>query len=249
MVLADIVLTGAQSAMEQRVEISLQQGTMVASADPAPQSVDVWQWRWKNKGDRDTNSHEITTVSGDRLTDLKSFAGKEVQARLKRGQKTFDSQFRLIPLEPTPEVKPPWPKTFALAALAGAIIATIALAFAARVWTRLRESTAQASTIEALPGQMAWPLLAIGWVVLAIGLWMVLVEWRVTFAYTQASPAATKSPDLVKVLDTLGKLKGATLVTLVGLVILLSPAWIAGSAAEGGSGGGSSDDAATTTAP
>jgi hypothetical protein len=237
--------------MARQVEVTSENGALVASAVPALTAAETWTWEWKHHGAADSSAQAVPAADDERFTNLADYAGKEVRTVLTDVNGTrLEARFVRVPAEPAADAKPPWPRDFAIGAGVAAALVLLLLALAARVWTRLRESTAQASTVEALPGQVTWPLLTLGAIVLALGLWMVAVEWRVTFAYTQAAPTGTKGPDMVKVVEALSKLKGATLVTLVGLVILVAPTWIAASAAgDGSDGGGGSDDAAVTTAP
>jgi len=234
----------------RQVDLQQQGDALIASVDPPAAATETWSWRAKTHGESDATAREIPGAVGDRFADLANYVGKEVQATFTdtTGQTHPSPWVRVQGKAPSDEERSPWPQNFAVAAGIVAVAVLVALGVAARVWTRLRDSTDQASTLEALPGQVAWPLLTIGAVVLALGLWMVVVEWRGTFAAAPTKPG-TKAADPVKVLELLSKLKGATLVSLVGLVILLAPAWIAGSAGGDGSGGGTSDDASTTTAP
>jgi hypothetical protein len=87
------------------------------------------------------------------------------------------------------------------------------------------------------------PLIVIGVIVIFVGLWMTLVEWRGRFAET--TPAAAdkglSGSDVGTVIDAVGKLRGATLAMVVGGLLLLGAAWI------GQAAGGSSTPAATPT--
>lgn len=245
--------------MEVTLKISRVDGetTAKASADPPPDSADVWVWQWKMHGTSADTAKEISDNTNDTLADPDQYAGKEIRAGLKQGSNAEPvwSEWEELPAEQKPgkteHAQLPWPRDFAggLAVIIGVV--TVVLGLAVRIGTRLRENTAQASTLEALPGQVTWPLLTIGWLVIATGIWMVVVEWRAGFL---ADPKKTPEPEtkdaaeqLAKLVTALGNLKGATLVTLVGLVLLIAPVWIATSAAQNSSGG--SDGASSTSPP
>jgi len=73
----------------------------------------------------------------------------------------------------------------------------------------------------------------IGLIVTFVGLAMVTIEWRGRFAPEKADAALAKGPaaDAATLIDSLGKLKGSTLVLIAGMVILVAAAWMTSSAA------------------
>lgn len=79
----------------------------------------------------------------------------------------------------------------------------------------------------ALASALAMPLTVVGVLIVAAGAWMAIVEWRGTFK----SPPSERGLDVGKVIEAVGKLKGAALLLVVGTILLLSSAWIAQSSA------------------
>jgi hypothetical protein len=76
---------------------------------------------------------------------------------------------------------------------------------------------------------IAVPALLLGALVVLVGLWMALVEWRSRF---QATTMAGNREELnvPAIVDAVGKLRGAALVMVVGALLILGSAWIAQSA-------------------
>jgi hypothetical protein len=86
---------------------------------------------------------------------------------------------------------------------------------------------------------LATPLILLGGFLVAVGLWMAIVEWHGRFKVAEtARPSsgiganAFSGEDVGKVVDAISKLQGAVLVMVVGAVLMLSAAWVAQSAAE-----------------
>jgi hypothetical protein len=84
---------------------------------------------------------------------------------------------------------------------------------------------------------MALPLTALGGLAVLTGLWMALVEWRGRFAERKAEPESAVvrkglgGEDAGKIIDAVGKLRGAALAMVVGAILLVAAAWVAQSAA------------------
>jgi hypothetical protein len=140
---------------------------------------------------------------------------------------------------PTPERPPDWNKWFAWGA--AAVVAVLAVLIFARPavsswqlgpgdWTN--EKTGQS----ALAASVMMPLLVLGGVVVLIGAWMAAVEWRGRFAPDDGSEVTSFAIDtdgIAKIIDAVGKLRGAVLVMVVGALLMLGAAWIAESAVSG----------------
>jgi hypothetical protein len=94
----------------------------------------------------------------------------------------------------------------------------------------------------AFAASLALPLSILGAVLLAVGTWMAVVEWRGRF---KPEPTVVWGGAEVKpgeIIDALGKLRGPALVLLTGAVLMLGAAWVAQSTAE-------EPPAPTTTTP
>ncbi len=86
------------------------------------------------------------------------------------------------------------------------------------------------------------PIAVVGVLTVLIGLWMTVTEWRGRFAGpTKAGQHRGAGEDATKLIEALGKLKGATLVLVSGVLILLCVAWMTSSTT------GSEPASATTT--
>lgn len=84
------------------------------------------------------------------------------------------------------------------------------------------------------------PVIVLGGLALAVGLFMAAVEWRGRFKEQEKarleSAVATSTAitdNLDKIIESIGKLQGATLVLIVGLLLLLGSVWGVASSAAG----------------
>jgi hypothetical protein len=82
---------------------------------------------------------------------------------------------------------------------------------------------------------MAIPITVLGGLAILTGLWMALVEWRGRFERKAAAAAGSgpvaKGIEPEKIIEVVGKLRGAALAMAVGAILLVAAAWIAQSAA------------------
>jgi hypothetical protein len=97
------------------------------------------------------------------------------------------------------------------------------------------------------------PTAILGGVVILVGLWMAVVEWRgrLTKPVDDDEPVARGLPsgdDVSKVITAVGALRGPALALVVGAILMLGTAWIAQSAA-GTAGPVASPEATQVTAP
>ncbi|HET8987464.1 MAG TPA: hypothetical protein VFN43_03045 [Humibacillus sp.] len=78
------------------------------------------------------------------------------------------------------------------------------------------------------------PVTVIGVAVTLFGVWMAMTEWRGRFA--EKPPKQTTGerdiPDVPKIIEAFGKLRGAALVLVSGIVILLGVAWMTSATAS-----------------
>ena len=76
------------------------------------------------------------------------------------------------------------------------------------------------------------PVTVVGVAVTLIGVWMAATEWRGRFAAKAEATQTREIPDPAKVIEALGKLRGAALVLVSGIVILLGVAWMTSATAS-----------------
>lgn len=88
------------------------------------------------------------------------------------------------------------------------------------------------------------PATIVGLVVIFVGLWMAVVEWRGRLRAGDATVAhaSLSAGDVKEIIAAVGSLRGAALVLVVGALLMLGTAWVAQSAA-----GTASPGAGTTT--
>jgi hypothetical protein len=100
-----------------------------------------------------------------------------------------------------------------------------------------------------LAASLSFPLVVFGGLLIAGGAWMAIVEWRGRFKKPEV---ATDAVDVGKVIEAIGKLRGAALLLVVGGLLLFGAAWIAQSAAKptpASTSTGTSGGTTTTTTP
>jgi hypothetical protein len=153
------------------------------------------------------------------------------------------SPTRRTPTPPTEQVKPAptpppvWDQTFAIAAAAALAVVALVLVLASRLLST--DLAAGASSNVPLDGRalvgnrVIGPVVVLGIVVSLAGVWMAMTEWRGRFAPRAEEPDTRGLPpvDVPKVIDAMGRLTGAALVLVTGIVILLAAAWMTSSTA------------------
>lgn len=78
------------------------------------------------------------------------------------------------------------------------------------------------------------PTMVVGTVVVLIGAWMAIVEWRGRLKKPSDTRIGTRSGgagEVKEIISAVGSLRGAALVIVVGAILMLGTAWIAQSAA------------------
>ena len=85
-----------------------------------------------------------------------------------------------------------------------------------------------------LAGAITVPVVVLGVITLLIGVWMAIVEWRGIFKAPQDTFTTLDDAgvDPGKIIEAIGKLKGAALAMVIGGLLLLGAAWVAQSAAQ-----------------
>lgn len=156
------------------------------------------------------------------------------------------------PTDPeTPHPPIPWNSVFAVVsagALLGLLFLFIWLGNLFNLTVSLGEDAAKADPRAALAARVIGPVLAIGAMLLLAGLWMVLLEWRGSFEASNAAAATqNKGPlDLVELTKVVAGLKGAQLIFVGGLVVILAVAWMVGATSDSG---GDTSAAPSSAAP
>jgi hypothetical protein len=133
----------------------------------------------------------------------------------------------------TPEAPPEFHLWFAiLTAIPAAIIGTVILLAPARTARDISESDLKGTDGDtALAASLAVPLTVLGGASVVLGAWMAMVEWRGRFKKKEPADRGFE-PDVGKIIEAIGKLRGAALVMVVGALLMLGGAWVAQSLAE-----------------
>jgi cytoskeletal protein RodZ len=80
--------------------------------------------------------------------------------------------------------------------------------------------------------QVIGPVTVVGVAVTLVGVWMAATEWRGRFAAPTEATDEREIADPTKIVEALGKLRGAALVLVSGVVILLGVAWMTSATAS-----------------
>jgi hypothetical protein len=162
----------------------------------------------------------------------------------------FSVDVAAAPVDPLPV----WHVWFAVAVAAAGVLLALGLVarmnllngmagFAEKDWSKFAANLKLAAF-------MALPLTIIGSLAVLVGLGMALVEWRGRFAEKPTGDKITVTgitgEDAAKVIEAVGKLRGAALSMVVGAIVLIASAWIAQSAA--GTAPGSAEPTSSTAA-
>ena len=76
------------------------------------------------------------------------------------------------------------------------------------------------------------PVTVVGVAVTLFGVWMAMTEWRGRFTEKPQTTVDREVPDPSRIIEALGKLRGAALVLVSGIVILLGVAWMTSATAS-----------------
>ncbi|WP_404390250.1 hypothetical protein [Humibacillus xanthopallidus] len=76
------------------------------------------------------------------------------------------------------------------------------------------------------------PVTVVGVAVTLFGVWMAMTEWRGRFTKAPTATGEREIPDPSRIIEALGKLRGAALVLVSGIVILLGVAWMTSATAS-----------------
>ena len=137
-----------------------------------------------------------------------------------------------MPAEP-PTV---WHKDFAISAAVVLGVLLVAFVVASQLFAdTLGLDAAQTAKLDgrALIGaRVIGPVTVVGVAVTLVGVWMAATEWRGRFAEKPATTGEREIPDPTKIIEALGKLRGASLVLVSGTLILLGVAWMTSATAS-----------------
>ena len=111
-----------------------------------------------------------------------------------------------------------------LGAIVGVVFLLAVLLLVARGWETLEGRLKVGMTI-------AVPVAVLGIVIVLAGLWMAVVEWRGRFAEKPAPKTRDFGVEPDKIIEAVGKLRGAALAMVVGAILIVASAWIAQAAA------------------
>ena len=84
-----------------------------------------------------------------------------------------------------------------------------------------------------LAARLIAPVSVLGVVLILVGAWMAVVEWRGGFADKHDAPPANEHkrtlgmPDIPAIIGAVGKLRGATLLIVIGALLMALSAWVA----------------------
>ncbi|MCW2996557.1 MAG: hypothetical protein JWN65_106 [Solirubrobacterales bacterium] len=146
-------------------------------------------------------------------------------------------------------------KTFAiLTAVVTAVVAAVVLwKPASAVWKVTKADwVADQGGDTALAASLGVPLVVMGGVLVALGAWMALVEWRGRFVdpeRARAGVTAAPTIDVPAMITAIGKLRGAALVMVVGALLMFGAAWVGQSSAGSPDTATAPATSAATTAP
>lgn len=239
-------------------------GKTVPLVATAGEPVKSWQWAQSDQGSAFTDISAATSSTFDLKVD--DYLGKTLRATAQFTSGGSDSGDLKIEKAPDtegaggdgndPPAEPPsvWHVKFAWISA----VVTIALFVAFILVTSLEEARLglDEAAYKKLDGRalvgaaVIGPIALVGVAVTLIGVWMVAVEWRGRFAPKAAGEVQAKGlPDIGTVVTALGKLKGATLVLLSGVTILLAVSWMTGSTAGAEPSSTPTGTETTTSAP
>lgn len=223
-------------------------------------------WQWASSSDKGSTFTDINGATTNTFElDVTAYSGKtlRVTATLASGGTETDS----VVVTPAPETEKPvgngagngppeppsiWHSTFAnVSGVVAAVLLVVLILMTDLDSVQLGLTDTSYAKLDgrALVGSaVIGPITLVGVVVTVVGVWMVAVEWRGRFVKT-AADARPKSAtaDLTQLLTALGKLRGATLVLLSGVAILLGVAFMTSSTV--GADPASSTSSPTSTTP
>lgn len=234
-----VKVTSDQASYTHGEEVKL-----TATVDPPQDGV---TWTWQRKGADPSAVWETLTEQANELSDAPEPGTWTYRATANHGGN--DVGFKDIEIEVkdagrTPpdgsqQTEEPVPLTFDMvfAVVVGLVVLGLLIAFVVGGSLFGLNATVGADAAKldprgALAAKVMGPMLALGALLLLAGLWMVIVEWRGTFATATASGAKERgAPSIPEIIKAMGALKGANLVFVGGLVIVLAVAWMVSSTA------------------
>jgi hypothetical protein len=136
----------------------------------------------------------------------------------------------------TPEALPSYNASFAIIAAIVLLLMGVAVLWRPMsvAWEITKDDWKGTDGDKALTATLSLPLIVVGGVLVLIGTWMAVVEWRGRFREPEPARVTTRglTVDLAKTIDAIAKLRGAALVLVIGAVLMLGAAWVAHSTAD-----------------
>ena len=166
------------------------------------------------------------------------------------------------PQQPAPPASPPsgpaeattWHKGFAIGSALVVLLLIAGFVYVSQLLAgNLGLDAAQAAKLDGralLASRVIGPVTVIGVVVTLVGVWMAMTEWRGRFAEQKkaAEPSGDRDVSVVpKIIEALGALRGAALVLVSGIAILLGVAWMTSATASAPPAPAPTSTASTTT--
>jgi hypothetical protein len=185
------------------------------------------------------SSKEMGTAASLPVTVDANTVGKYTATVTHKAGSSDTSDFDVsLAAESKPFYDPPFAKS--AAQIIGIVSGVVLLIGAFRIFEKSGEDWTATGGNLMFAAALTLPVIVLGGLTLAIGLFMAAVEWRGRFkADEKAKTDSTVTtsiaiPDnLDKIIESIGKLQGATLVLLVGLLLLLGSVWGVASSAAG----------------
>lgn len=153
-----------------------------------------------------------------------------------------------------PEPATIWHKGFAIASAVVLLLLAVAFVIGSQLFAdNLGLDATQTAKLDGralIAARVIGPVTVIGVIVALIGVWMAMTEWRGRFAKkTEAATGERDIPDPAKIIEALGKLRGAALVLVSGIIILLGVAWMTSATASAPPSPAPSSTATATGSP
>lgn len=217
-------------------------GTLTITAtlelDDAPHQPPAWQWDYKSEDDWVSLSESSASVNANNLivgnftyraTPLDKDSNPIAGAQPAMVKVTIRAPGTApTPSPATPAVPLIFKSWFALSSLLVLLLVLIVFVWKSDLLSlsvSFADDVAENDPRAALAAKVMGPILVIGTAMLAIGIWMIAVEWRGAFADRPRTKGLSDGVFAAAV-GALKDLKGANLVVIGGIVLILSVAWM-----------------------
>jgi hypothetical protein len=232
----------------EQAAVGTQVDLQAAASEPGASA-----YRWKKDG-QDLPAATASTYSFTMTADSAGSYTASVEINGVRTAESAPHELRLpkaadpgtVPTPPAPgdtakaEAPPTW--GWGAALVFGAVVLAAGLLILSQTHVLSGRAGLGESEWDSLDGRakvavtLAVPMLVLGGFAVLVGIWMAAVEWKGRFRRREDTDAVTvKGPsgqDVAAVIDSIGKLRGAAIVLVVGAALMFAAAWVASSAAE-----------------